>query len=108
VPLLRNADRAIIEPQKLRDNLLNPENPNNGGKWRVFFVLGYRPDDWEAPAGDLRTQHLTHEAEFSRAAVHGDRFTVTAIPRSPRGSANIESVWQFDTGSEVARLISAY
>ena len=108
MPLLRNADRAIIEEQKLRDYLLNPDNPNNGGKWRVFFAIGYRPESWEILETDLRQQHLTQEAEFSRATPHGDRYKIAAVLHGPRGSANIESVWQFDVGSEVARLISAY
>ena len=108
MPLLRNADRAIIEEQKLRDYLLNPDHERNNGKWRLFAALGYTQRNWERMAEDLREQHHTQECEFSRVTVHGDNYTIVAWLQGPLGSANIESVWQFDLGSDVPRLISAY
>jgi hypothetical protein len=108
VPLLRNADRAIIAPEKLRDYLLDPLHIDNRGKARLFAALGYTRANWEQLESDLRTQHLTKEATFGRKTEHGDRYRIVAVLRGPRGSANIRSIWQYDIGSDLPRFISAY
>jgi len=40
VPPLRNAALAIIEPEKVQDYLLYPDNPQNGGKAEALFRMG--------------------------------------------------------------------
>jgi len=61
--LLPNADQAIIPAEKLRDYLLNPDHPNNGGKARLYAALCYTAANWEDLAEDLRQQHLRFDAE---------------------------------------------
>jgi hypothetical protein len=108
VPLLRNADRAIIAAEKMRDYLLDPENPQNDGKAEAFFRLGYSRDDWEVLARDLREQHLSLEARLDAETIYGDQYVIIGTLRGPAGSDNIKSVWQFDPGSEVPRFVTAY
>ena len=108
MPLLRNADRAIIEPQKLRDYLFVAEHVDNRGKARLFAALGYARENWQDFDRDLRSQHLTQVASFSRKTPHGDRYRIVAVLQGPRGSANIRSIWQYDLGSDVPRFLSAY
>ena len=46
---LPNADRAVIEIEKLRDYSLNPNHPKGKHKARVFLAaLGLKADDAEA------------------------------------------------------------
>jgi hypothetical protein len=108
VPLLRNADRAIIRAEKVRDYLLNPANAKNNGKWRLFVALGYSRSNWERMADDLREQHLGHEAVFSRRTPFGDMYEIVARLQGPAGRATIKSIWQYDIGSDRPRFISAY
>ena len=44
---LPNAERAIVEREKIADYLLNSAHPDNGGKAQFFFSLGFRVEEWE-------------------------------------------------------------
>jgi len=105
---LKNADRAIISEAKLRFYLLNPANPRNGGKARLFAALGYTAENWPRLATDLRLQHLAEEAIEGRPSIWGRTYVITAPLSGPLGSASIMSVWQIDFGSEVPRFITAH
>ena len=106
--MLRNADRAIIEPAKLRDYLLNPANENNGGKWVIFAVLGYTRANWQDLETDLREQHLTQAAVDAGRSGYGVKHEIVASLRGARRSGTIRSFWQYDYGSEVPRFLTAY
>jgi hypothetical protein len=108
VPLLKNADRAIIEPEKLRDYLLDPGNAQNGGKAEALFRMGYTRENWQRLESDLRDQHLILEATFDDVTIYGIQYVVVAPINGPARRANMKSVWQYDVGSEVPRLITAY
>jgi hypothetical protein len=108
VPLLRNADKAIIDPAKLRDFVTNPRHKDNDGRWRLFAALGYSQSNWEQLELDIREQHLSQEATFSRATAFGDFYEVIAMLVGPRGSATITTVWQYEPGSDVPRFVTAY
>src|SRR5262245_37672421 len=43
---LPNAERAIVEREKIVDYLLNSAHPDNGGKAQFFFSLGFR-EAWQ-------------------------------------------------------------
>jgi len=38
---LPNAERGVVEREKIVDYLLNPTHPDNGGKAEFFFSLGF-------------------------------------------------------------------
>jgi hypothetical protein len=105
---LPNADRAIIAAEKLRDYLLNPAHPDNGGKAYVFTALGYSRENWARLGDDFRSQHLTEEAVEGRANAFGRTYVIVAHLQGPLRSATILSVWQIDDGAEVPRFITAY
>ena len=107
--LIPNADRATIEPAKLRDYLLSGTHPIGRFKARFFVALGFSADRWGELAEALRIQHLTHDAEPGQATVHGQKFTIRAILNGPAGrSATVVSVWFIPTGSDVPRFVTAY
>ena len=105
--ILPNAAHAVIPPEKLRDYLLNPDHPENGGKARVFAALGYTAANWEELAEDLRQQHVSLDAE-EQLHPFWTRYIIAGRLQGPKGSANIRSVWQIDSGSQIPRLITAY
>jgi hypothetical protein len=107
--LLPNADRAEIDPAKLRDYLLSLEHPLGRFKARFFGALGYSADQWEELESALRTQHLTQDAEAAASTQHGQRFTIRAILKGPSGQAAVVvSVWFVRTGEAVPRFVTAY
>jgi hypothetical protein len=107
--VLPNADRAEIDPEKLRGYLLSATHPVGRFKARFFAALGYSPDRWEELDADLRARHLTQDTERAEPGPHGHTFTIRAILKGPNGqSAMVRSVWFIATGREVPRFVTAY
>lgn len=59
---LPNAEKAIIEPEKLRDYILSPTHPAGQSKAAVFLKLGYSYESWEAFELNLRNLILSYSA----------------------------------------------
>jgi hypothetical protein len=107
--LIPNADRAAIEPAKLRGYLLSSAHPIGRFKARFFAALGFNADRWAELAEALRIQHLTQDAEPDVATTLGRKYTIRAILNGPNGqSAMVVSVWFIPTGGDVARFVTAY
>jgi len=51
--MLTNAERAVIEPAKIRDYLLSPSHPVGRFKAAVFASLGYTQENWQILHEDL-------------------------------------------------------
>jgi len=43
---LPNAERGLVEKEKITAYLLNPAHPDKGGKAQFFLSLGFRTEDW--------------------------------------------------------------
>ena len=107
--MVPNADRAEIDPEKLRSYLLSPTHPVGRFKARFFAALGYLPDRWQEFEADLRGQHLTQVADPPEAGPHGQTYTIRAILKGPNGQAAlVRSVWFIPTGTDVPRFVTAY
>jgi hypothetical protein len=106
---LPNAELAVVERGKIVDYLLAPSHPDNGGKAEFFFRFGFRADDWTVLAAALRA--LAREADVSAATTtaHGRKFVTVGRIETPSGRrATVQAIWIVDTGSEAARLVTAY
>lgn len=91
---LPNADRARIDPRKLRDYALNLEHVTGKFKAQFFGQMGYRADDWQRLERNIREQHLTLPAERGQESPFGQKYTITAPLRGPRGRARqVTTVW---------------
>jgi len=104
-----NADRAIIEPPKLRDYLLSPIHPAGRFKAEFFRQLGYLGANWSRLDRDLRFQHLS--AAVSRVSVTspGTTYEIRAMLRGPSGfRSGVVSVWMIRSGQEHPRLVTVY
>jgi uncharacterized protein DUF6883 len=107
--LLPDADRAEIDPTKLRGYLLSLTHPVGRFKARFFAALGYTAEEWQALEADLRIQHLSQPAVPGPRLPFGQSFTIRAILRGPNGeAASVVSVWFIRSDSGVPHFVTAY
>jgi hypothetical protein len=107
--LIPNADRATIDPAKLRDYLLSASHPIGRFKARFFTALGFTPDHWEELGEALRIQHLTQDGQPAGTTDRGQKYTIRAMLSGPTGqSALVVSVWFIPVGGQVPRFVTAY
>jgi Domain of unknown function (DUF6883) len=107
--LIPNADRAVIEPAKLRGYLLSRTHPIGRFKAPFFQALGYSSEDWRQLEADLRSQHLPKEAAADEPTPYGRKFVIRATLVGPNGtSAVLVTVWVVRAGEDFARFVTAY
>ncbi len=106
---LPNADRAIIEPAKITDYLLDIDHPDGGSKARLLASLGYSKFDWQQLESDLRCMHLREDYIIERLTPWGMRYDIVGPVTGPSGDTVLfRSVWQIDLGTDTPRLITMY
>ena len=106
---LPNADKAVVERDKVADYLLNAAHPDNGGKAAFFEGLGFRRSESETLVKALKK--LARRAEITESATspHGEKYVIVGQVESPTGkAANVQTIWIVDKGWDVARLVTAY
>lgn len=109
MPILRNAERAVIDRRKLLDYLLNPANPRGAHKARVFrAALGYTSRNHEGLIAAIRDGIMAHDAVLVREDGHGEHYRVEMTIIGPQGSALVVTGWIIDRGSDVPRLTTAF
>jgi hypothetical protein len=106
---LPDADKVVVQREKIADYLLNPAHRFGASKARFFTEFGFRIEAWEVLAAALREHGQTHDVSQTHETGFGRRFSVegelnTPIGRRPR----VRSVWQLDRGEVAPRLITAY
>jgi hypothetical protein len=110
---LPNADRAVVEIEKLRDYSLNPNHPEGKHKARVFLsTLGFKANDAERLRKWILEAVLTAEAEERLPSPYGKRFVVdlqaTAFDKYATTSKVIRTAWIIKHGEDFPRLTSCY
>lgn len=106
---LPGAERAVVEPEKVRDYLLSLEHPVGRSKARFFTQLGFARDRWQELQQVLFTLAQTGEAEFGPATEFGQKYIVRGTIQTPKGrTMSVESAWIVLHGDDVPRLITAY
>jgi hypothetical protein len=104
-----NADRAVIEPAKLRDYLLSSTHPVGRFKAPFFLGLGYSTADGSRLEGDLSSQHLAQDAVAALPTPYGQKYVIRATLVGPAGrSARVVTVWVVRVGEDFARFVTAY
>ena len=104
---LPNAERAAINPRKLRDYALNPDHLSGAYKAEFFAQMGYTRGDWQRLEQDIRAQHLAHAARPGKPSPHGTKYVITAPLQGPRGAARqVTTVWIIRYDSDVPELIT--
>ncbi len=104
-----NADKAIIEQQKIVLYLLDADHPEGGPKARLLLSFGYSVAHWQKLDADLRSMHLIEDFVATSNTVWGTRYEIVAPITGPSGDTLLfRSVWQIDLGTDVPRLITMY
>ena len=106
---LPSAEHAVATDDKVRDYLLNPRHPNNGGKADQFTRCGFSRDRHDVLATALRMHAMTNEVIDRSTSRHGEKFVVRCHLVTPDGRNPCRtSVWMINHGTTLPRLITAY
>ena len=104
-----NADRAIVAADKLTGYVLNVSHKRGGPKARLLLSVGYRSNNPQSLASDLRVQHLSLDVTRIHQSAYGVVYEIEGPITTPSGRAiRFCSVWQVDTGTDVPRFITMY
>ena len=106
---LSNAERAVVEREKIADYLLNAAHPDNGGKAAFFLSLGFRQEEWQTLAAAFRRLAEKFDIHNSMRSAHGRKYILDGRIETPSGKRPIvRTVWIVDRGVEMPRLVTAY
>ncbi len=106
---LPNADRAVVDLDKLRNYCLNPAYRRGCHKARLFAsLLGLTADH----AGDLRDALLAaarnENAQPGERDEYGARYVVDFTMNGPAGQRTVRSGWIIRRDEDFPRLTSCY
>ena len=110
---LPNAERAVVDIEKLRDYSLNPNHPEGKHKARVFLnKLGLKANYAERLRKLILEAILTTEAKAQQATPYGERFVVDIPVQWKEGYvvpfATIRSAWIIRNNEDFPRLTTCY
>jgi hypothetical protein len=106
---LPQAERAVIEPSKIRDYLLSTSHPVGRFKAPFFSSLGYTNANWRRLAEDLRDLAVTGDAELGRDSAYGQKYEIRGTLKGPLGrSARVLTVWIILFGRDVPQFVTAF
>jgi hypothetical protein len=106
---LPNAAKAVVDRDKIEGYLLNPSHPDNGGKAQFFEGLGFHRSEWVVLAGAFKSLAGKAATAQSITSTHGKKYVIIGKIESPCGkSPKVKTIWIVDSGSDMARLITAY
>lgn len=102
--------RLVIDPRKLRDYALNPDNPIGGDKAVMFQRhLGFTKDNYEPLLEQISAQALEAEAILGKTDEHGQRYRVDLEIIGTEGQQEIvRTGWIVEPGSDAARLVTLF
>jgi hypothetical protein len=107
-------EKARVDARKFSEYSMDPEHPQNEGKWEAFNQLGYDigTSDGRSHAAEQVTEQVQSQLSDSQAMVdrqtkYGPRWRVETEITGPNGRhATVVTVWQYDQGGDTPRLIS--
>jgi hypothetical protein len=106
---LPNADRAIVDPAKVRDYLLSAIHPVGRFKAAFFVSLGYAAEQWELLRDEILALARTETAATGELTAFGQKFELDGILNGPSGrSAQVRFVWMLRTGEQLPRFVTAF
>jgi hypothetical protein len=102
--------RVTVDPRKLTDYALDPENPIGRHKAYVFEqVLGFTKENHEILLEQIERDVLTAEARLKRVDLHGRHYAVDLDVTGLQGQqAVVRTGWLVVPGSDEAWLTTLY
>ena len=106
---LLNAERAIVDIEKLRGYCLNPNHPRGRHKARIFqSALGLTTDDADELRDALLAAARTYDVALAEKDEYGQRFVLDFIMSKHDKQATVRSSWIVRRGEDSPRLTSCY
>jgi hypothetical protein len=106
---LPNAERAVVDIDKLRNYCLNLEHRRGCHKARVFAAsLGLTIDDAENLRNALLVAARNDDATPAEQDEYGTRYVVDFMASGPAGQAMVRSSWILRRGEDFPRMTSCY
>lgn len=110
---LPNAERAVVDIEKLRDYSLNPNHPKGKHKARVFqAALGLKADNAERLREMIIEAILVSEARAQQPTTYGQRFVVdfhvTGFDKFVATTVTVRSAWIIRNDEDFPRLTSCF
>ena len=89
------AERAVVEPAKIRDYLLSTSHPVGRFKAPFFASLGYTSANWRRLEEDLRDLAVSGDAELGKDSPYGQKYEIHGTLKWPchGRSAGVLTVW---------------
>lgn len=103
-------NRLAIDPRKLTEYALNPDNPVGKDKAIVFQNrLGFSKDNYNSLLEQISHQALDAEVILGRNDQHGQRYSVDILILGTEGQQEIiRTGWIVEPNSDSARLVTLY
>jgi hypothetical protein len=106
---LPNADKAIIETEKLRDYILSATHPVGRFKAAYFLRFGYSTVNWEVFERDLRSLIADIDVSEIQESRYGKKFVIKGSVISPSGvPVQIVTAWIILKGESVPLFVTAF
>jgi len=106
---LPNAEKAIIEAEKLRGYVLSFTHPVGRFKAAFFHRLGYSAENWEAFEQSLRELILSEDVTEAEESQYGQKFIVEGPVTGFSGkTVQIVTVWVILKEESIPRFVTAY
>lgn len=100
----------VIDPRKLTEYALNPDNPVGADKAVMFQRhLGFTRDSYQSLLEQISAQTLEAEAIVGLTDEHGQRYRVDLDIIGTQGQREIvRTAWIVEPDSDAARLVTLY
>ncbi len=106
---LPNAEKAIIDAEKLQGYILSFAHPVGRFKAAFSQKLGYSSENWGVFEGHLRELILSHDVAGVERSRYGRKFIVEGSVVSPSGeTVQIVTVWVTLKEESIPRFVTAY
>ena len=107
--ILPNAERAVIDAEKLYGYVLSFAHPVGRFKAAYFRRLGYSAENWEAFERSLREVILSQDVTQVEESRYGRKFIIEGpFVGSSGETVQIVTVWVILKDENVPRFITAY
>ena len=106
---LPNAERAVVDTEKLRGYCLNTEHPRGRHKARVFLsVLGLAASDTQRLCKALLRAAVAEDAVLTETDEYGRRYQMDFELINGNRKARVRSSWIVRHGEDFPRMTSCY
>jgi hypothetical protein len=106
---LPNAERAVVDIEKLRNYCLSSEHRRGCHKARVFNAsLGLTQNHAEELRAALLATAINNDATPTEQDEYGRRYVIDFMATGPSGRVMVRSSWIIRRGEDFPRLTSCY